>query len=143
LRWLGFEVVPMAVAAVPPLPECWVVPAGDDSSAVPDSASEASEGICTLRRGRFATDFMDELVLVREGGMMPSEDMVLERPGRGVERAMGAWWRRGGFASPESSSLMSGRGGSGDRPKKCDARTEPLASIGVKMLRDLEARCLG
>lgn len=65
----------------PPPPEFWFVPAGEDSSAVPDPSSEASEGIWTLRRGRVAADFMDELVFVREGGMMPSEDMVLERPG--------------------------------------------------------------
>lgn len=131
------------MAAAPAPPEFWFVPAGEDSSAVPDSASEASEGICTLRRGRAAADLMDELVLVREGGMMPSEDMVFERPGWGVERARGGWWRGRGFDSGESSNLMSGRAGSGDRPKKCDAKTEPLASIGVNMLRDLEERCLG
>lgn len=78
----GVEVEAVAaVAAASAPPEFWFVPAGEDSSAVPDSASEASEGICTLRRGRAAADLMDELVLVREGGMMPSEDMVLERPG--------------------------------------------------------------
>lgn len=72
--------VAVAVAAAPP-PEFWLVFAGEDSSAVPDSASDASDGICTLRRGRAAADFIDEPVLVREGGMMPSEDMVLVRPG--------------------------------------------------------------
>ena len=48
LRLFGVDVdavtVAVAVAVVPP-PEFWLVPAGEDSSAVPDSASEASEGI--------------------------------------------------------------------------------------------------
>jgi hypothetical protein len=89
LRLLGVEVEAVAVTPAPVPPELWLVPAGEDSSAVPDSASEASEGIWTLRRGRAAADLMEELVFVREGGMMPSEDIVLERPGWVVERAMG------------------------------------------------------
>lgn len=120
------------------------MPAGEDSSGVPDSPSEASEGICTLRRGRAAADLTEEFVFVRDGGMMPSEDIACERaPAWVVERAIAAWWRGRGLDSGEPSSLISERARSGDRPKKCDAKTEPLASIGVKMLRDLEERCFG
>jgi hypothetical protein len=44
--------------------------------------------------------------------------------------------------SRESSSRFGAGLGSG-APKKCCARTEPPSSIGVKMLRDLDERCLG
>jgi len=118
LRLLGVKVDAVAVAAAPPLPEFWLVPAGEVSSAVPDSASEASEGICTLRRGRAPADFMDEFVLVRDGGIIPSEDIVLERPGGADERTIGGWCCGRVFNSGETSALISERGGSGDRPKK-------------------------
>lgn len=140
----GVEVDAVAVVVGLAPPEFWFVPAGETSSAVPGSPSEASEGIWTVSRGRAAgADLIEDIVFVREDGTVLSEHTVLERTRCVFERAVGAWWRGRGFASGESSSLISDRGGSGDRPKKCDAKTEPLASIGVKMLRDFEERCFG
>lgn len=139
LRWpargvdVDAAVIPVGPPAppVPPPPEVWPVAAGDVSSAVPDSPSEASEGICTFKRGRDAADFADEFVLVRDGGMMPSEDIALDRLLCVAARDFGVCWRARDFGPGEPSSLLSGRGGSGDLPKKCEARTEPLASMGV------------
>jgi hypothetical protein len=102
---------------------------------VPISSSDASDGICTFSRGRAAPDF-EPFVSLREGGANSDVvDCVLAGWGIGIDGVL-----RGGCLSGDPSFLkLRGAGVS----KKCAASTDPPSSIGVKILFDLDDRCLG
>lgn len=77
--------------------------------------------------------------------MSGTEEDDCVRCGAGKERAVCGGSRACilGSVVLERSVFVSARGGSEVPKLKCCAKMEPRSSMGVKMLRDFEGRCLG